>query len=1074
MAIAQRADTIEDIYELSPLQHGMLFHTLHTPESRLYFEQEVFTVSGRLMASAFAECWQHVINRHEGLRTSFHWMGLEKPLQVVHRDVSVPIQYADLRSVAPDEQDRAIEAYLAADRQNGFDLGLAPVMRVQLFDIAPDTSKFVWSFHHILLDGWSGQIVLKEAAAIYEAISQRRSWSLQPTRRYRDYIAWLHRQDEAKAAAFWRKALQGTVVPTPLGIPIRRSMERHVGPDGEYEVTVSGATTSALGSFARFHRLTLNTICQGAWALLLGRYGGGDDVVFGAVVSGRPPALSDVEQTVGLFINTMPVRVQIVAEMPVAEWLKSLQMTQSEAREFQYGSLVDVKRWAGLPAGDELFETILVYENFPVNGASRGLGRPAHRSRYIGRTNYPITVLVMPDAKMVVKFEFDASRFDEATIVRMAGHYRVLLEGIAAGGQVPVGRLQLLSAQERRQILEEWNATAVVAQGEQGCLHQWFEAQVARTPQALACVCEEAQLTYAELNGRANQLARHLQGLGVGPEVLVGIALERSPALLVGLLGVLKAGGAYVPLDPAYPAERLAYMLSDAQARVLLTQQSLAQLVPPGAAQVVYVDTQWAAIAQHGAGNLDTPVRSNQLAYVIYTSGSTGRPKGVCGEHRATLNRLQWMWRRYPFTPDERCCQKTVLGFVDSVWEIFGPLLQGVATVLIAEPVVKDPPRLVAELAEGGVTRIVLVPSLLRVLLDVQADLGARLPRLSHWISSGEVLPSELVERFFERLPGRVLLNLYGSSEVAADATWFEAKANARPGPMPIGRPIDNMQAYILDTQRQPVPVGVAGELYLAGAGLARGYLRRPELTQERFITNPFGDDAHRVLYKTGDLARYADDGVIEYVGRIDQQVKIRGFRIELGEIESVLKEHPGISDAVVVDVEERAGDRKLIAYVVVADEAGPTTEMLRAFLKRTLPEYMVPASFVTLDALPQLPNGKVDRRGLQGRPATPAPPRATRVAPRNQVEQTLADIWQALLGCDAVGVHDNFFELGGHSLMAMQLTSRLRDTFHRDVATRLIFDAPTIVELARGLAGADAIDGDRLLEVLTFVEGLG
>jgi amino acid adenylation domain-containing protein len=561
----------------------------------------------------------------------------------------------------------------------------------------------------------------------------------------------------------------------------------------------------------------------------------------------------------------------------------------------------------------------------------------------------------------------------------------------------------------------------------------------------------------------------------VGPEVLVGIALERSPTLLVGLLGVLKAGGAYVPLDPTYPTDRLAYMISDAQARVLLTQQSLAGLLPAATAQVVCVDTQWEAIAQHGAENLETPVRPDQLAYVIYTSGSTGRPKGVCSEHRATLNRLQWMWQRYPFLPGECCCHKTVLGFVDSVWEIFGPLLQGVVTVLIAEPVVKDPRRLVAALAEGGVTRIVLVPSLLRMLLDEHADLAARLPRLSHWSSSGEVLPGDLVERFFERLPGRVLLNLYGSSEVAADATWVEVTANARPGPIPIGRPIDNMQAYILDPQRQPVPIGVTGELYLAGAGVARGYLRRPELTQDRFIENPFGKDAHRVLYKTGDLARYADDGMIEYVGRIDQQVKIRGFRIELGEIEEAMKQHPGVHDVAVIDVGERVGDEKLVAYLVAAPGgAALTTEALRVFLKHTLPEYMVPTSFVTLDALPQLPNGKVDRRELRSRPVTPVPMRTAWMAPRNEIERTLVDIWKALLGSDAVGIHDNFFEAGGHSLMAIQLASRLRDAFQKDVAVNLIFDAPTIAELARRIAGDNTIEEDRLVAALALVESLG
>jgi surfactin family lipopeptide synthetase C len=1073
MTTAQLPAPIEDIYELSPLQQGMLFHTLHTPKSALYFEQEVFSVEGGLHMAAFAECWQHVMRRHPVLRTSFHWSGLEKPLQVVHRDARIPIQWTDLRHLSIETQDRTLETYLAADRQRALDLEAAPVMRLQVFGVAADVSKFVWSFHHMLLDGWSGQIVLREVAAIYEAIRQRRACHLPPVRPYRDYIVWLQRLDSEKPAAFWQRILQpAPVLPTPLGIPTVRPREQRIDGYGEHEISVSADVTSAVEAFARRHHLTLNTVVQGAWAVLLSRYGGESDVVFGAVVSGRPASMAEVENMVGLFINTIPVRVRVAPDTPVAQWLEALQAEQSEAREFQYNSLVDIRRWSGLPANVGLFDSVLVCENFPVTRTGRNLGKPASQSRYLGRTNYPLTVLVMPAAEMRVKFEFDATRFDAQTMARMAGHYRVLLEGIVAGdGRQAVGGLPLLSEVERRQVVEEWNATAVAHEG--GCLHQWFEAQVVRTPQALACIDGAQQLTYAQLNARANQLARHLRGLGVGAEVLVGIALERSAALLVALLGVLKAGGAYVPLDPAYPVERLGYMLADAQARVLLTQASLVERVPVGSAQRLCVDTQWGEIEQHEAGNLDVPVRDEQLAYVIYTSGSTGVPKGVCGEHRATLNRLQWMWRRYPFAPAERCCQKTVLGFVDAVWEIFGPLLQGVVTVLIAEPMVRDARRLVVALAEGEVTRIVLVPSLLRVLLDEHADLGARLPRLGHWISSGEVLPAELAQRFFERLPGRVLLNLYGSSEVAADATWHEVTPTVQPGAVPIGRPIDNMRVYIL-RHGQPVPVGVTGELYLAGAGVARGYLNQPELTAEKFLADPFGAGSHGRLYRTGDLARYADDGTIEYVGRIDQQVKIRGCRIELGEIESVLKRHPGIGDAAVVDVEERAGERVLAAYVTAADGLdAPVPQTLRTWLQRSVPQYMVPASFVTLEALPQLTNGKIDRRALQGRGLLPVAPRAAPEAPRNAVEQTVAQIWQALLGRETVGIHDNFFELGGHSLMAIQLVSRLRDSFHKDVTTNLIFEAPTIAELSRAIAGDKAIDDARILEVLTYVESV-
>ena len=649
-----------------------------------------------------------------------------------------------------------------------------------------------------------------------------------------------------------------------------------------------------------------------------------------------------------------------------------------------------------------------------------------------------------------LEVEYGADLFDEARIERMVEHFRTLLEAVAASPDQRLSDVPLLTEAERHQLLVEWNHTTV-DYPEDRCLHELFEEQAERTPEAVAVAFEDEQLTYGQLNERANQLARHLQGLGVGPDTLVGICVERSLEMMVGLLGILKAGGAYVPLDPSYPSERLAFMLSDAGARVLVTRQSLAGVLPAGAAQLVYVDAHWATITQQAAGNLGTPIRLDQLAYVIYTSGSTGRPKGVRGEHRATVNRLRWMWRRYPFTEGERCCQKTVLSFVDSVWEIFGPLLQGVVTVLIAEPVVKDPRRLVSALAEGGVTRIVLVPSLLRVVLDEYADLGARLPRLSHWASSGEALGRDLAERFFEQLPGRVLLNLYGSSEVAADATWFEAAPNARPGPVPVGWPIDNMQAYILDTQCRPAPIGVPGELHIGGIGLARGYHNRPELTSEKFIANPFGREPGERLYKTGDLARFLPNGAIEYLGRLDHQVKIRGFRIELGEIESVLAAHPAVREVVALAREDVPGDKRLVAYLTVKEGEPPIDSELRGLLRAKLPEYMIPSAFVILDRLPLTPNGKVDRKALP-RPDLQSSSPAEFAPPVTKTEKAMAGIWRQALGVERVGLHDNFFELGGHSLLAVRVIAELNKTLDVYVNVPQFFQNPTIERLASSL----------------------
>jgi surfactin family lipopeptide synthetase C len=1054
MTTAQIPAPIEDIYELSPLQQGMLFHTLHAPKSALYFEQEVFSVEGGLHMAAFAECWQHVMRRHPVLRTSFHWSGLEKPLQVVHREATVPIQWTNLRHLSTETQDRTLETYLAADRQRALNLEVAPVMRLQVFDVAADVSKFVWSFHHMLLDGWSGQIVLREVAAIYEAIRQRRAWHLPPVRPYRDYIVWLQRLDSDKPAVFWQRILQpAPVLPTPLGIPTVRPREKRIDRYGEHEVSVPADVTSAVEAFARRHRLTLNTIVQGAWAVLLSRYGGESDVVFGAVVSGRPASMAEVENMVGLFINTIPVRVRVAPDTPVAQWLGALQAEQSEAREFQYNSLVDIRRWSGLPANVGLLESVLVCENFPVTRTGRDLGQPASQSRYLGRTNYPVTVLVMPAAEMRVKFEFDATRYDAATMARMAGHYRVLLEGIVAGdGRQAVGRLPLLSEVERRQVVEEWNATAVAHEG--GCLHQWFEAQVMRTPQALACIDGAEQLTYAQLNARANQLARHLRGLGVGAEVLVGIALERSAALLVALLGVLKAGGAYVPLDPAYPGERLGYMLADAQARVLLTQASLVERVPVGSAQLLCVDTQWGDIEQHEAGNLDVPVRDDQLAYVIYTSGSTGVPKGVMIEQGGLANYLAWSTREYAMPGGRGAPVHSPISFDLTVTSLFCPLLAGQTVVLLPEGATVD--ALAACLREHADFSLVkITPAHVEALSHLLRidEVGGKVRTL---VIGGEPLSWHHVEFWRAHAPRTRLINEYGPTEAVVGCCIYELGSGDVPADrVPIGQPIANMRCYVLDAYQNPVPVGVIGELHIGGRGVARGYLNLPELTEQKFIPDPFAANPRARLYKSGDLARYLPDGNLEFLGRRDQQVKLRGFRIELGEIEAVLRLDPCVRDAAVQLGQGPKEDRRLVAYVVPrdAEAARPgIEEALRRMLHAKLPEYMMPTQFVLLHDLPLTPRGKLDHAALPAPDAT-CPVSCKYTAPRTPVERIVARMFEDVLGVTRAGVQSDFFaHLGGHSLLATALVSRIREVFKLQLPLQRIFESPTVAALADAL----------------------
>jgi amino acid adenylation domain-containing protein len=636
-------------------------------------------------------------------------------------------------------------------------------------------------------------------------------------------------------------------------------------------------------------------------------------------------------------------------------------------------------------------------------------------------------------------WQYNTDLFDASTVHRMAGSYQTLLEGILTNPEDRVSALPLLTQAERHQLLVEWNDTKVEYPFDK-CIHQLFEEQVELTPDAEAVLFEDKQLTYRELNQRANCLAHHLRTLGVGPEVLVGICVERSLEMVVGLLGILKAGGAYVPLDPAYPQERLAFMLEDAQVPVLLTQRQLVESLPKHQARILCLDTDWEVIERQSEENLISEVKLDNLAYVIYTSGSTGTPKGVLGTHRGTVNRC--FWNPYPFIEEDICCQKTSLNFVDSVWEIFAPLLHGLPTVIIPDRAVKDINQFLQTLSKQNVTRLVLVPSLLRAILDSFPDLDRRLPQLKYWICSGETLPIEPCQQFREQMPQRVLINLYGSSEVAADVTWYDATHCVEK--VPIGRPIANTQVYILDAQKQPVGIGVPGELYIGGAGLARGYLNRPKLTNEKFISH----HAQMRLYKTGDKARYLPDGNIEYLGRFDNQVKIRGFRIELGEIEVAIAQHTAVRETVVIAREDVPDQKYLAAYIVPNHSYAIASSDLRGFLKQKLPDYMIPGVFVVLDALPLTPNGKVDRRAL---PAPEFQPELEQslLAPRTPIEEMLTSIWADVLRIELVGVHHNFFELGGHSLLATQVISRVRDTLAVELPLRSLFEAPTIAELA-------------------------
>ncbi|WP_241392682.1 non-ribosomal peptide synthetase [Rippkaea orientalis] len=1047
---------IEDMYELSPLQEGMLIHTLQDQGMGMYINQGVYKFE-QLNLAALKSAWQQIVDRHTILRTSFHWEDLDRPQQVVHRKISIDIESYDWRGLSSWEQELKLRQSLREDRYRGFDLTKPPLLRLLLFRSRQDSYYLVFSHHHILLDGWSHPLLLAEVRTFYQANLQNQPLRLPKPRPYREYINWLKKQDVRSAEVFWRDYLGGitgpTSLPGDLGSDRQKGFQLHFD---EWRTTLSQPLYKALQGVARKCHVTLNTIIFGAWAIILSRYSGQPDVVFGMLVSGRPPNLEGVESMIGMFINTLPMRITVDNHQPLENWFKQLQKQQSILQEYAFSPLMMVQSWSEIPRSVPLFGSVVDINNTPqkkLTGTTRTQQNDTTYKIFPNSVNqnFPLFLYISPVVEeLSITLTYNARRFTSASIAQVAEQMRTLLTAIAQDLDQSLGDLPLMSSIEQNRVIFEWNQTQA-SYPKEFCLHQLFEAQVNRTPDATAIIFVDQQITYRQLNEQANQLAHHLRGVGVSSGTLVGLCLERSVAMIIGLLAILKAGGAYIPLDPNYPVARLQFMLQDAKPDVLLTDQHLLSRLGKFSGQTVCFNRDQALWQTQPTENLENLTQPDDLAYVLYTSGSTGRPKGILGLHRGAVNRLTWMWRTYPFAPGEVTCQKTSLNFVDSVWELFGPLLQGIPTVLVPQEVLIDPHRLVQTLGKHQVTRIVLVPSLLSTILETTEDIDQQLPKLKIWISSGETLRIDLLNQFRQSLPNRVLLNLYGSSEVSADVTCYDTQTLAPDATrVPIGQPIANSQIYLLDQDLQPVPIGIPGELYAGGDGLARGYLNRSDLTAERFIPNPFSDEVGARLYKTGDLARYLPDGILEYLGRIDHQVKIRGIRIELEEIESVLRQYNAIRQVAVTVTE----GEQLVAHIVIENGIEFKLDELREFLHNRLPEAMIPGVYLTLDTLPLTPSGKVDRRTL----STPKPKDLDQsrskdtasVLPKTPTEKVIARIWAEMLPIKKINTESDFFHLGGHSLLAALIASRLSKVLKTDVPITSLLEARTLGNLAK------------------------
>ncbi|GAB4190132.1 MAG: hypothetical protein Fur006_31950 [Coleofasciculaceae cyanobacterium] len=1033
---------------LSLAQKRLWFLNQLDPDNPSYNEHGAIQLTGCFDVAAMEQSLNEIVRRHEVLRTTFEIVE-GQPIQVIRPNLTLTLPVVNLCQLPEPEQKREVQRLTTEHSQQPFDLVQGPLLRWMLLQLGQQDYILLFTVHHIVFDGWSIGVLFREITTLYKAFSTGQPSPLPELPiQYADFAAWQRQELQGEVLnaqlAYWKQQLKNLpILHLPTDRP-RPAVQTFRGAKTSFCVPTH--LTKALKALSQKEDVTLFMTLLAAFKTLLYRYTGSEDIAVGSPIANRNRI--EIEGLIGFFVNTLVLRTDLSNNPNFRTLLSRVSDVALGAYTHQdatFEQLVEELQPQRDLSNTPLFQVMFGLQNAPILALELSGLKLSFLGRNPGTAKFDLTLFIEEAAEELTGIlEYNTDLFEAATINRMAGHFQQLLEGIVINPDRPLSELPMLTEAERQQLLVEWNQTQVDYPKDY-CIHELFEAQVERTPDAIAVVFEDQQLTYRELNAKANQLAHYLQTLGVGPEVLVGICVERSLEMAIGLLGILKAGGAYVPLDPAYPQERLTFMLEDAQVPVLLTQQYLADKLPPHNTQTICLDTNINEITQYSQKNPISGVNSNNLIYVIYTSGSTGKPKGVMNTHRGLCNRLLWMQDTYHLTVSDRVLQKTPFSFDVSVWEVFWPLMNGACLVVAQPGGHQDSAYLVKLIHTEQITTIHFVPSMLQVFLEEQGlETCSCLKRV---ICSGEALSLELQKRFFARLDAE-LYNLYGPTEAAIDVTSWHCQRQSDLPHVPIGRPIANTQIYLLDAQKELVPIGIPGELHITGEGLARGYLNRPELTADKFIPNPFNDDTGARLYKTGDLARYRPDGNIEYLGRIDYQVKVRGFRIELGEIEAVLSQHQGVRDAVVIVREDKPGFQSLVAYVVPSSKPAPTIAQLRRFLIEKLPNYMVPTAFVLLETLPLTPNGKVDRRALPAPEPTRPESTVSWVPPRTPVEEMLVSIWSQVLGIEQVGIYDNFFELGGHSLLVTQVISQIRKVFGVDLPVRCLFEAPTIASL--------------------------
>ena len=1027
------ARNVEVVCELSPLQEGLLVESLAAPEAALYVEQVVLDLNGPLEMPALAQAWRRIVDRHTILRTSFHWRDLDRPLQVVHRHATVPVSHSDLRGVPPTRRGSAVRWYLEQDKVRGFRFEHAPLVRIAVLRHGTASHQLVVTLHHILLDGWSLGIVIDEVGRAYRSLVDGVPCTFEPPRPYHEFVAWLRDQDLVEAERFWRDTIGDYEGAPPLArLGGRTASGPRAWSYAEHERVVPAEIAGPLRRVARAKRVTLNTAVLGAWGALLGQELGTDDLVIGAVVSGREGAGDGIERVVGLCINTVPVRVRLPADRPVGSWLVDLQAELVDLRRFEYCPLTDVHGWSGVPRGQPLFESIFIFENHAPQQVEGSARSPAGRA--FERTSYPLTVIVGVAPELTLRVLYDTSVVDRAAVERLTGRLVELLGRIVRDPEQPICGLAAPDAAQRLQVGRL--GTGAERPLPAGSVGELMAAAAARTPDGVALIDGERRLLLGELDSAADAIAHRLLERGMGSGDVVGVCLPPSADAAIALLGVLRAGAAFLALEPSAPPDWKEFALADSGARLVLGNAAHA---PSTAFDVMLVDD-----PAGGEGGSLPVVGLSGVAWVVYTSGSSGLPKGVLGSQRGLVNRVVWGWRAQPYVAGEVALWKTRLGFVDAIAELFAPLAAGVPVVVADEALAADPRRLARLIVARGVTRLVAVPSLLSVLVEEAAsELAAS--RLLQVTSSGEPLSGQLARQLRAVLPaGCRLVNLYGSTEVAADATCYQLEHD--PGErVPIGRPIDNVHVRILGPNHELLPPGAIGQLYVGGAGLTPGYTGQAAHTHhDRFIDDPL--QPGHTLYQTGDLARWRSDGHLDHLGRSDRQLKIRGVRVEPDEIEHVLRHHPHIREAAVINRPTPHGP-ELTAYLTTTTPQ-PAPDALRAYLRTRLPDQLIPTHLTILDHLPHLPNGKLDHTTLTNHTPTTDERRIASTAPRSAAEQIVADTFSDVLGVQDVGAFDDFFALGGHSLLATRLASALGRRFGIELPLGAIFQHSTVADL--------------------------